>query len=180
MLGSGWVRYFGDDHGPKYGFARAYKLGRYFDLREVSKKLSGGTVICSPSLLAGREHIEAILVQAKEYWSRNQFLARNKSIDLLMRATCKRQISEAVSASGISNVDRVALFGLIEKAESIDESESTLMSQVGTLKRRDELLLLDSQKVKFLKKFHGLPNWLERDQLLSMLRESSVTLIFSK
>lgn len=161
-------------------FARGYRLSKALDLSDFAKRLHEGVVVCNPWMIAGVEHLQSVFIQAEEYWQRKQPLARNRSIDLLMRVTCQRQISDAVKGSGISKIDKLALFGLVESEDSIDESVSLLQNQVGEIKRSDSLLLLDKKKERYLKEFHNLPKSLSRNQLLVTLKEKSVLLAFSK
>ncbi|HVB11579.1 MAG TPA: KEOPS complex subunit Cgi121 [Nitrososphaerales archaeon] len=163
-----------------FGFQMAYQMEGTFDVRSASKKLLEGVIICSPKLIAGQDHIDAILSQAKEYWLRNETLARNKSIDLLMRITCQRQISDALVASGISNADALAIFGLVKTESEIKDAVEIIRSVAKDMKRSDNLLSLDNEKQKFLQKFHKLPRWLSKDQLVVALKEKSVLLVLSK
>ena len=161
-------------------FAGAFELSKALDLNPVTKELPEGVIICQPILIAGLEHLDGILLQASQHWKRGQFLARNKSIDLLMRVTCKRQISDAIAASGIKKTDNLAIFGLVDSEAVIENSMNVLKSHVGVLKVRDELLALSKSKEKYLKSFHRLPSWLSRDQLVSALKENSALLVLSK
>lgn len=162
------------------GFSAAYDLGGVQNLSSVAKELPEGTAICQPRMIAGFEHLQGILQQAREHWHRGQLLARNRSIDLLMRITCKRQISEAIVASGIERCDTIAIFGLVDSEAHAEQAMRIMESRVGSVQRRDELLLLTKDKEKYLKSLHKLPSTLSRDQLLSVLRENSALLIFSK
>jgi tRNA threonylcarbamoyladenosine modification (KEOPS) complex Cgi121 subunit len=164
----------------KKGFMTVYKLNDVFDLRKTAKNLPEGVVACLPKLIAGPDHIEAILIQAAEYWSRNETLAKNRSIDLLMRITCRRQIAEAVSASGISSTSEVAIFGCIDRESQAEESEQVIRSMDANLETRDDLLSVSKAKLDFLKEFQGLPEWFNEVQLLTALKEKSVLLVFDK
>ncbi|MHB1867562.1 MAG: KEOPS complex subunit Cgi121 [Nitrososphaerales archaeon] len=161
-------------------FQMAYQMDGTFDVRSASKRLPEGVIICTPKLIAGQDHIDGILSQAKEYWLRGETLARNKSIDLLMRITCQRQISDAVIASGISNADALAIFGIVKTESEIKEGVEIIRSVAKDMIRSDDLLSLDNEKQKFLQKFHTLPSWLSKDQLVVALKEKSVLLVLSK
>jgi len=163
-----------------FGFQMAYQLGGSFDVRSASKRLPESVIICSPIFVAGPDHIDGILSQAKEYWQRSETLARNKSIDLLMRITCQRQIADALTASGISNTDALAIFGLVKTETEIKDAVDIIRSVAKDMKRNDKLLSLDNEKQKFLQKFHTLPRWLSKDQLVVALKEKSVLLVLSK
>lgn len=167
-------------YGDSIIFAAAFKIGRLVDLTPITKELPEGVTICDPRIIAGFEHLEGILQQAHQLWNRGQFLARNKSIELLMRVTCKRQISDAILASGITKIDSIAMFGVVNSESKINQAIKVMDEHFGPLQKSDDMLLLTSLKEKYLKKFHKLPSWLSRTQLLSMLKEKSALLVFSK
>jgi len=136
-------------------------------------------VVCDTLNIAGLEHAEAILLQTREYWQRNQKLVRNGSIEILMRLSGKKQISEAVEASGIRETDSVALLGLANVEEIpklVEFFQTTFQNSMQDLK----LLDLDREKARRLKKAHGLLASLPDKKLLIALQELSVLLIFSK
>jgi tRNA threonylcarbamoyladenosine modification (KEOPS) complex Cgi121 subunit len=160
------------------GFGRAYRFSKTKDLRKAVTGLPEGIAACSPSLIAGKRHLESVLIQSAEYWSRGIFLARNKSIDLLMRLTCQDQISRALQASAIDNCREVALIGLAKDDSDIAISER-LMSKLGGI-RDDSLMDLDSNKMKFLLRFHSLPSWIEQDKIPQLLQEKSAILVFQR
>ena len=162
------------------GFMTAYKLNGIFDLRATAKSLPEGVVACDIALIAGPEHVEGVLNQAAEYWDRNETLAKNRSIDLLMRITCEKQIIEAVSASGLSRTGAVAIFGYVGNESHIEKSEEIIRTFARDSEAKDELLSLGQERQNHLKEFHKLPVWLNRDQLLIALKEKSVLLIFAK
>ncbi len=162
------------------GFMTAYKLNGIFDLRSTAKSLPEGVVVCDPELIAGPEHVEGIVNQAAEYWDRNEALAKNRSIDLLMRVTCKKQIADAVSASGISRTGAIAVFGYVGNESHIEKSEEIIRTFAKDLEAKDELLSLSQKRQKYLKEFHKLPRWLNEDQLLIALKEKSALLVFAK
>ena len=91
---------------------------------------------CDIEIIAGPEHIEGVLNQAAEYWDRNETLAKNRSIDLLMRITCKKQIIEAVSASGLSRTGAVAIFGYVGNESHIEKSEEIIRTLVEGFRRK--------------------------------------------
>jgi tRNA threonylcarbamoyladenosine modification (KEOPS) complex Cgi121 subunit len=163
-----------------FGFEMAYELCGTFDVRSASKMLPEGIVVCNPKLAAGKDHLRGILSQAKEYWQRNETLARNKSIELLMRITCQRQIADAVAASGISQTDAVAIFGFVKNESEINSAVDIIKSVAKDMKRNDNLLSLDNKKQKYLTTFHKLPRWISKDQLLVALKEKSVLLTLNK
>jgi tRNA threonylcarbamoyladenosine modification (KEOPS) complex Cgi121 subunit len=158
----------------------AYKLNGIFDLRSTARSLPEGVVVCDIEIIAGPEHIEGVLKQAAEYWDRNETLAKNRSIDLLMRITCKKQIIEAVSASGLSRTGAVAIFGYVGDESHIEKSEESIRTLAKDSEEKEELLSPGQERQNHLKEFHKLPGWLSKDQLLIALKEKSVLLIFAK
>lgn len=161
-----------------FGFARAFRFRLNQDLSHVARGLVEGVAMCTPRYIAGPEHARRILIQASEYWKRDMKLARNKSIDLLMRITCQSQISTALKLSKVSDAKQIGLFGLVENAGDAELSMSKLLA-LGAI-RDDSLLKLDPRKEIFLKKFHNLPKWCTGNQVLDLLEEKSVLLVFSK
>jgi len=162
------------------GFAIAYRLKAHVDLREIAKQFPEGVVICSPNLIAGMTHVLDILTQAMEYWRRKEALARSKSMDLLMRITCRAQISEAVASSGISSTNSLALFGIAGNKTEFEKSVKIVESLGTAAEREDKLLAMNKEKSLFLRKFHNLPKLLGEDQVVVALKERSVLLIFAK
>ncbi len=156
----------------------AFDLGGTFDLQPTAKRLPEGVVVCCAKIVAGPQHMDAILNQAREYWKRGEFLARNRSIDLLMRITCQRQISEAVSASEIDKAREIALFGLVTHESQIRKSTEIIEAVSRHLVRDDDMMMLDRNKLEYLRKFHKLPTWFSETQLVTALKERSVLLIF--
>lgn len=168
-----------DQSGPSYyGFGRGYLFERPTDLTTISKSLPEGTAVCSSMFVAGIDHLEFVLRQAAEYWARGYFLARNRSIDLLMRITCQRQISRALEVSGVREISEVAVYGLSRGEASVSSSEE-MLTELGAI-RNDAKLELNPQKLSFLKKFHQLPEWVPRDRLALILQEKALGLVFEK
>jgi tRNA threonylcarbamoyladenosine modification (KEOPS) complex Cgi121 subunit len=161
-----------------FAFESAYRLPKPMDLREFTTWLPEGVVVTSPYLIAGKDHIRSVIIQTAEHWVRGISLARNKSIDLLMKVTSQDQISKALRASGIDSCKEVALFGLTNNQEQIETSHN-LIKRLGGL-RDDTLLDLDFEKVAFLKGFHSLPSWIEKDSIPKLLQEKSALLVFSR
>ncbi len=131
-------------------------------------------------MIAGIEHLEAILTQTKEYFDRNQRLVRNGSLEILMRITCQRQISEAIAASHIEDTERVAILGLVHSEREIETSIERLYSICETVVLDNSLLELNKEKAARLKRFHRLPSSLTMDKLQTALQERSILLMFSK
>jgi len=131
-------------------------------------------------MIAGIEHVEAILIQTKEYFDRNERLVRNGSLDILMRITCQKQISEAISASKITNTETVAILGLVNSENEIESSIERLCSICKTVTSDNSLLELNKEKATKLKRFHRLPSSLSRGKLQIALQERSILLMFSK
>ncbi|MDG6907338.1 MAG: hypothetical protein JRN20_16315 [Nitrososphaerota archaeon] len=156
----------------------AFRLNEFLDLQSTAKKFSDGMVICRPILVAGADHIKETLMQANEYWVRNEELARSRSMDLLMRITCKEQISQAVASSGITSADSIVLFGVTKDESEIQRAVDLILEAAVNAERDDGLLEMNRQKFLFLKKFHALPKWLNVDQVFVALKEKSVLLIF--
>lgn len=161
-----------------FGFAKAFRFRLCQDLSTVARGMEEGVAMCTPRYIAGSEHARRILIQADEYWKRDKKLARNKSIDLLMRITCQSQISTALKLSEVSDAKQMGLFGLVENSRDAERSASKLLALGGI--RDDSLLKLDPRKELFLKKFHNLPKWCTGNQVLDLLEEKSVLLVFSK
>jgi tRNA threonylcarbamoyladenosine modification (KEOPS) complex Cgi121 subunit len=134
-------------------FATAFALKEKKDLTETVKSLPEGVVICNPRIVAGMEHVQAILLQTKEYWKRDERLARNRSIEILLRLCCRGQISEAVDASGIKETDEVALLGFVaseaEAKQISDKFERDFQASPDL-----ELLSLTPEKSAWLSHFH--------------------------
>jgi tRNA threonylcarbamoyladenosine modification (KEOPS) complex Cgi121 subunit len=166
--------------GNKRRVIACFDLDREFDLTSIARTLPEGIVICSPMLVAGREHIDGILNQAEALWFKGAALARNKSIDLLMRITCRNQISDAIALSGLSWTASLAMFGLVNSVDEVRDAEKSVSSFAGRLERNDRSLLLDAKKMDYLKKLHSLPENLSADQIVVALKEKSVLLVFSK
>jgi tRNA threonylcarbamoyladenosine modification (KEOPS) complex Cgi121 subunit len=158
------------------GFGRAYEFPKRRDMRKITSRLPEGSVICSPSLIAGKSHLESVLIQSMESWSRGIFLARNRSIDLLLRMSCQNQISKAIQASALESCKTVALFGLALDDTMIEVSERLIRDLGG--ERNDTLLELDSKKVKFLRSFHTLPLSVDTNKIPELLQERSAILVF--
>lgn len=165
---------------PGKRFLSAFELGSFHDLRTVAKQLPEGVVICSPNLVAGEEHIMGILNQAETSWTQNISLARNRSIELLMRITCRNQISEAVIISGLTRIKDIAMFGLVNDINAENSARKIIEEYSGHLNRNDDLLLLNKKKELYLKRLHKLPGDFTAIQLLVALKEKSVLLVFAK
>ena len=165
---------------PGIRFLSAFELDSCSDLSMVAKQLPEGVAICSPKLVAGREHIVGVLNQAEAAWTQNIHLARNRSIELLMRNTCRNQISDAVVLSGLSKSKDIAMFGLVNDRDDADKARKIIEVNTGPLNRNDDLLLLNKTKTLFLKRLHRLPSSFDNSQLLTALREKSVLLVFAK
>ena len=160
------------------GFAYAYRFDEGVNVPNIAKSLAEGVVACSPMYIAGTEHIRRVLDHAAEYWVRKMFIARNRSIDLLMRVTCQSQISKALMASKGTNLKELAIFGLSQNQKDM-EKVAIAMEKAGGV-REDSLLELSSGKEAFLRKLHGIPSRCPRTQIVDLLGEKSVLLIFAK
>ncbi len=161
-------------------FATSFSLPTRTDLSGYVKTLPEGVVICDSGIIAGIEHVESILLETKEHWKRNEKLVRNGSIEILMRLTCKSQITEAIEASGIKEANSVALLGLLSSENDVKKTVNEFVSEVETTGQDLKFLEIDRQKASKLKRLHKLPNNLTNDQLQIALQEKSVLLIFSK
>jgi tRNA threonylcarbamoyladenosine modification (KEOPS) complex Cgi121 subunit len=149
-------------------------------LSSIAREFPEGIVLCDPGLIAGTDHVEAVLLQTTEYWKRNERLVRNGSLEILMRITCKRQISEAIAASKLVETDAVAILGLVSSAKEIKKSFAQLSALCKNLTLDNSLLILTREKSMKLKQFHGLPTSLSLVKLQTALREKSLLLNFSK
>jgi tRNA threonylcarbamoyladenosine modification (KEOPS) complex Cgi121 subunit len=174
-----WLRRVGSD-GLSLLFATAFKMRDKVDLTAFAKTLPEGVVLCDPKIVAGISHIEAILLQTREYWLRNQRLVKNGSIEILMRLSGKSQIMEAVEASGLKDTKAVALLGFASTEKEIQGIARGFLSTFKSASQDFRLLELNKGKAKWLKKFHELPLSLTEKELLIALQELSVLLIFSK
>jgi len=174
-----WMRQVGDGD-RSICFATAFKLIQTTDLTAFAKTLPEGVVVCDTGIIAGLRHVEAILLQTREYWRRNEKLVRNGSIEILMRLSGKNQISEAVRVSKIQHTKSVGLLGLVSEIAEIDKTVARLESMYQTTSQNLKLLELDREKARRLKKLHGLPLSLSDRALQLALQELSVLLIFSK
>jgi tRNA threonylcarbamoyladenosine modification (KEOPS) complex Cgi121 subunit len=157
------------------GFCFGYTFRTKKNLKDEAEKFPEGTVLCSSGLVAGKQHIEWILRQAAESWAAGSFLAKNKSIDLLIRISCQRQITKALQASALGQVSEVIAFGLPRFKQSQCLVESRLV-ELGAI-RNDQVIDLDDKKVKYLLKFHRLPRWITPYQLPGFLLEKSASLV---
>ncbi len=169
-----------DENVILYGFAQAYKSETALDFIPLVRKLPEKIVLCSPNLIAGKEHVRRDLFQAAMYWGRGISLARNKSLDLLMRISCQSQIEKAIELSGISETDRIAIFGLAASPRVFEASVSLLENYDSAIKRDDSFLELNFKKARFLRKLHNFPPSCSYEQLLVYLRERSVLLILDR
>jgi tRNA threonylcarbamoyladenosine modification (KEOPS) complex Cgi121 subunit len=166
--------------GKKFRFLQAFELKRSRDLSTIVKTVPEGVVICSSELIAGQEHAEAVMNQAERAWAEGLKLARNGSIDLLMRITCRRQIQDAVVLSGLTKARNIAIFGLANSREDVQNTLNLIQDFAGPMKRSDDLLSLDEEKEVYLRKIHDIPKTLRSDQLVTVLKEKSVLLVFDK
>lgn len=165
------------EYGDRLGFMMAFELARITDMRKIVEQIPESVVICTSNIIAGPEHVSAVLSQVQESSKRGKSLARNRSIDILMRITCRKQISEAIALSDVAKLDRLAVFGLVPKQSIVNDVQRILANEAGRIKREDDLLLLTKDKAAYLKKLHGLSESLTDDQLLVALREKSALLI---
>jgi tRNA threonylcarbamoyladenosine modification (KEOPS) complex Cgi121 subunit len=161
-------------------FATAFKLEERKDLTSYAKTLPEGVVLCDTGIIAGINHVEAILLQTREYWKRNEKLVRNGSIEILMRLSGRNQISEAVKDSKIQSSKSVALLGLLPEKAEIEKIVADFQSKFKTTSQNLKFLELDREKARRLKKLHRLPVSLSERELQVALQELSVLLIFSK
>lgn len=166
--------------GDQIGFVRSFKLPGIKDLRKIVKLFPEHIVLCTSRIVAGPEHAFSVLYQTNECVKRDISLARNRSIDMLMRISCQRQISEAMSISALSKTGELALFGFVPNLTSIDDAERLVCNEIADTKRDDSLLLLTKEKAKYLKQLHKLPDLLSDDQLLVALKEKSVLLVLDR
>jgi len=97
-----------------------------------------------------------------------------------MRLTCRSQIANAIEISGIKETNSVALLGLVSSEIEVDNLVKTFLIKFEQANQDLELLAMNGEKAKKLKKIHGFSSALTRDQLLAALQERSVLLIFSK
>jgi len=177
-----WVRRIGaDEEGLPVCFATSFRIGgERLDLRSFARTLPEGIAICNPDLIAGIKHVETILIQTREYWKRNERIAKNGSIEILMRLTGRSQISEAVEASGVNEMRAVAMFGLVSSEAVLSNMVERFSSAFETAVIDHHLLELSPSKSKRLKKFHRLPGSISDRELQIALGEKSVLLIFSR
>lgn len=177
-----WFRRVGEEKSSlSTCFAAAFTIGgKKLDLSSFAKTLPEGVVICDPALIAGLEHVEEILLQTREYWRRNERIAKNGSIEILMRLTGESQISEALKASGIKEAKSAAILGLVSSKQQAEEIIQRFSSTFERVISNPRLLELNQEKSRRLKKFHGLPDRLSDEQLQVALEEKSVFLIFSR
>jgi tRNA threonylcarbamoyladenosine modification (KEOPS) complex Cgi121 subunit len=160
---------------------RTYALYREEDLRPLARMFPEGITLCSSELMAGKEHVREVLSQASEYWKRGQFLARNRSIDLLMRITCQSQISQATAASHLEKTNSVVFMGLVgERSEALDILSKIDTAMEGRGSRDDSLLEMNQKKAAYLRKLHRLPSSYPLTKLLVFLQEKSVLLSFER
>ena len=154
-------------------FVRGYRFHGSVDLKEVASRLPQGIALCTPSLIAGEEHAKAVLTQAQEYWNRGLSLARNRSIDLLMRISCRSQIELAIKMSSIESAKKIAMLGIADST-GIEDAEHRLSENGG--KRNDSVISLHKGKEKFLRRTQEIPDSINTDQFSSWLAEKSILL----
>ena len=160
-----------------FAFTEGYALDRKRDLTTFAKSLPEGIALCSSDHIAGRQHAENVLTQAAESFDREIYLARNRSIDLIMRITGQSQISKALDTSGLKNISNVAVFGLSTTKRRI-KSVELLLGKMGT--RDDGVLDMNPRKEKLLREFFLLPSFIKKDQIPLLLSEKSAILVFPK
>lgn len=175
-----WSKAIASGDANLVGFAAEIKMRSESDLSNIAKGLPEGVTLCIPLLIAGLPHIEGVLKQAAEYWNRRLQLARNRSIDLLMRVTCQKQIADAVQLSGLARTSAVVVFGLVDPAFNVEAMLNDLLFKLGGAVAQEDLLVLADDKVRYLKKVHSLPEWIRTDQIVPILLERAVLLAFSK
>lgn len=158
--------------------AEGHELPIIKDLKPFAESLPRGFAIASSNFAAGVGHLEQILIQTAESWSRGLYLARNKSLDLLMRLTCQSQIERAIQTSGLESSKTIVLFGLSREQREISYAQACL-AEAGAV-RRDELLELDPGKISFLRKFHSLPHSVHSKDIPSLLVAKAALLVFMK
>ncbi len=169
-----------DEHGEQFVFLRGYHVESKIDLRPVTKRFKEGIVLCSADLVAGPMHVRRISVQAWEYWRRGYNLARNKSIDLLMRVTCQSQIASATRLSNLIGPGRVVLFGIVQNKEDAEEAEEILIKFEGGIRRDDAVSRLTREKASKLRNLHKIPFSCTKEMLINLLQEKSILLSFEK
>lgn len=166
------------NHRKYYGFARGIDLKKNNDLTPLVKKLPEYTVLCTPILVAGGEHVKATLIQSVESWERGIELARNRSIDILLRLTAMGQISEAIQLSKISNTDTLAVIGLLPGPGDAESTVNTILEYCPNAERNDMLLSLTEEKEKYLRRIHSISY--AKIDLMLFLEEKSALLNLSK
>jgi tRNA threonylcarbamoyladenosine modification (KEOPS) complex Cgi121 subunit len=174
-----WIRPLGTED-LSMAFAAAFQLSEKTDLTTFAKTLPEGVVLCDTKIIAGISHIEAILLQTREYWRRKQKLVRNGSIEILMRLSGQGQISEALEVSGIKDSASVAFLGLANNEKDIENLLNKFRTNFPTALQNQSLLKLDRKKASFLKRIYKLPRSFTYELLVIALQERSVLLIFSK
>lgn len=129
------------------------------NVSKIAELLPETTIACDSYLLAGVEHIRLVILQAITSWEQGMLLARNKSLDLLMRFTAKQQISEAIKASNLQDTRQVFLGGVAASEEEACERYNTFRSSIPQNATREDSLfdLTDEKKVSIVK-LHQLKN----------------------
>ena len=169
-----------------HAFCASWELSGASDLSALAKKVSDGTVVCSPNLVLGWKHLDLLLTQAISCWERGLLFARRRSIDLLMRLTCRAQIDDATAASGIRDADRVAAFGIAPVEADLQTEMNKIQEYLGSgAVRRDELLESNQDKVaRYLNYFETCfpRSLLQTDQadIVPLLIERASLLLLSK
>ena len=165
----------------RIGFAVAWKLSAKRNLSSVTNKLPENVTIFSTKISAGQAHLKGVLVQASESSKRGLTLARNSSIDLLMRLTCQSQIKDAMRISGISSIQKIGAFGFALDDEDLGLRIQRVEAVLGrALEREDSLLEMNLAKRKFLRKLHSIPQSFPDSRIADFLLEKSSLLCFSK
>lgn len=127
------------------------------NLSKIAESLPEATIASDPKLLAGVEHIKLVILQAITSWDQGIVLARNKSLDLLMRFTSKKQISEAIKASNLQDTKQISLVGVTtSEDEACDRYNAFRSSLPKNASRDDSLLDLTEAKKATIVKLHQL------------------------
>lgn len=131
---------------------------RLSDPSKVQEMLSNFTAeglslqIFDADLIAGYEHITLAVDLAVRAWSENRNIARTIAMEVLLYASAKRQIKDAIRAIGPSKTSKECVIVVLSKSRDDLESAVTRLKGYGI---EDEgLVLLSPRKIqKIIKTF---------------------------
>lgn len=128
---------------------RAKPGARAADLLNVLNGCEGLSVqVLDASKVAGFKHLQSSALMASNSWCRGENTSKSPATEILVYASAKRQIKEAISSMGISEGSQQwAVIGFGSSAESIArlKREAELFGELD-----DSVIAINSEKIKAL------------------------------